>query len=73
MESDPCVVLVTAYSFQVSEGKLNPERSNTNYRAPFSAFKKNTFQTKSRLFFLSYSQLLDLAAVPKQPYSTSWE
>lgn len=54
MESDLCVVLVTVFSFLVSKGKLNPERSNTNYRAPFFAFKKTTFQTKSRLFFVSF-------------------
>lgn len=46
MESDLCVVLVTVFSVLVSKGKLNPERSNTNYRAPFFAFKKTTFQTK---------------------------
>lgn len=43
MESDLCVVLVTVFSVLVSKGKLNPERSNTNYRAPFFAFKKTTF------------------------------
>lgn len=46
VESDLCVVLVTVFSFLTSKGKLNPERSNADYRAPFFAFKKNYFSKK---------------------------